>query len=68
MSIFTPGAPPSTVRAYVEDMLHELSELADGLHEPRLASAIRGASVIAAETNAREWLALRRAEDLENRR
>jgi hypothetical protein len=68
MSIFSPGAPPSTIRAYVEDMLHELADLADGLHEPRLACAIRGAGAIAAETNARAWLALRREDDLQNRR
>ncbi len=68
MSIFSPSAPPATVRAYVEDMLHELADLADGLHEPGLTDAIRSAGVIAAETNARAWLALRGAEDLENRR
>ena len=69
MPFLSAGAPPSSIRAYVEDMLNELAELADRVEEARLATAIRGASVIAAESNAREWLALqRRSETAPNRR
>ena len=60
MTFLSAGAPPSSIRAYVEDMLNELAELADRVEEARLATAIRGASVIAAESNAREWLVLQR--------
>jgi len=60
MTFLNAGAPPSSIRAYVEDMLNELAELADRVQEPRLATAIRNACVIAAEANARDWMAARR--------
>jgi hypothetical protein len=50
------GMPPSTIGAYVEDMLNELAEMADRLNELDLATAIRNASVAAARANAKAWI------------
>ncbi len=50
------GAPPSSIGAYVEDMLNELAELSDRINERALAAAIRNASVAAASANAKLWL------------
>ncbi len=46
------GMPPSSMRAYVEDMLNELADMADRLNDLDLATAIRNAGVAAAAANA----------------
>ncbi len=52
-----PGAPPSSIRDYIEDMLNELAELADRVQEAQLASSIRNAGIIAAGVNAAHFAA-----------
>jgi hypothetical protein len=49
------GTPPSSMGAYVEDMLNELAEIADRLNDLALAAAIRKASLAAANGNAKAW-------------
>ncbi len=50
------GMPPSSMRAYVEDMLNELADMADRLNDLDLATAIRNAGVAAAASNAKVWI------------
>ncbi len=43
------GMPPCSMRAYVEDMLNELADMADRLNDLDLATAIRNAGVAGAK-------------------
>ncbi len=56
MSFRDAGMPPSSMRAYVEDMLNELADMADRLNDLDLATAIRNAGVAAAASNAKVWI------------
>jgi hypothetical protein len=49
------GTPPSSIGAYVEDMLNELADLADRINDLALADAIRQAGLAAANSNAKAW-------------
>ena len=55
MTLTDAGAPPASIRAYIEDMLLEIADLADHVNEPRLAAAVRQAGILSAEINARAW-------------
>jgi len=52
MDLATPGVPPASIGAFIEDMLAQLAELADGLGDDDLAVSIRVARQIAARANA----------------
>jgi len=56
MNFPSAGVPPSSIGAYIEDMLNELAALADQLENGALAASIRQASLEAASANAKEWV------------
>ena len=48
------GTPPASIGDYIEDMLNELAELAERLHDSVLTAAIREAGMKAAQVNAQQ--------------
>ena len=46
------GTPPASIGDYIEDMLNELAEMAERLHDSVLTTAIREAGLKAAHANA----------------